>query len=132
VDLIFKSTTIHSISELTGHPALPIAPDFEHSSIKAHKMQQLTKFLSFSIYPIRICIFALAFAMVSCGGDGGGPAPTYTVGGTVSGLTSGSLVLKNNNGDELTISANTPSFTFATALTSGAAYAVTAGARPSR
>ena len=58
--------------------------------------------------------------------------PTYTVGGTVSGLTSGTLVLKNNNGDDLTISANSTSFTFATALASGATYAVTAGTQPSR
>ena len=74
------------------------------------------------------------FAIVSCGGGGGGPStptPTYTVGGTVSGLTSGTLVLKNNNGDDLTINANSTSFTFATALASGAAYAVTVGTQPS-
>jgi hypothetical protein len=69
-------------------------------------MQQITKLLSFIYYPIRNCFLAAAFAvmLVSCGG--GSSAPTYTVGGTVSGLTSGSLVLKNNNGDDLTISAN--------------------------
>jgi len=74
-------------------------------------------------------------AIVGCGGGGGGsstPTPTYTVGGTVSGLTSGTLVLKNNNGDDLTINANSTSFTFATALASGATYAVTAGTIPSR
>ncbi len=50
---------------------------------------------------------------------------TYTVGGTVCDLESGeSLVLQNNGGDDLTITANGP-FTFATALESGAAYAVT-------
>ena len=66
-------------------------------------MQQLTKLLSSITYPIRLRLFVAAFAamLVSCGGT-----PTYTVGGTVSGLTSGSLVLKNNNGDDLTISAN--------------------------
>ena len=67
---------------------------------------------------------------VNCGG--GSSTPTYTIGGTVSGLTSGSLVLKNNNGDDLTISANSTSFTFTTALASGTAYSVTAGTRPSR
>jgi hypothetical protein len=41
------------------------------------------------------------------------------------------LVLKNNNGDDLTISANSTSFTFATALASGAAYAVTVATQPS-
>ena len=92
-------------------------------------MQQLTKLLSSINHPIRSCLFALAAALmlVSCGG---GSTPTYTVGGTVSGLTSGSLVLKNNNGDDLTISANSTSFNFVTALASGAAYSVTAGTQP--
>ena len=75
------------------------------------------------------------FAIVGCGGGGGGSStttPTYTIGGTISGLTSGTLVLKNNNGDDLTINANSTSFTFATALASGATYAVTAGTIPSR
>ena len=70
------------------------------------------------------------FAIVGCGGGGGGSStttPTYTVGGTISGLTSGTLVLKNNNGDDLTINANSTSFTFATALASGSAYTVTVG-----
>ena len=74
-------------------------------------------------------------AIVGCGGGGGGsstPTPTYTVGGTVSGLTSGTLVLKNNNADDLTINANSTSFTFATALASGSAYAVAVGTQPSR
>ncbi len=53
---------------------------------------------------------------------------TYTIGGTVSGL-SGSVVLANNGGDARTVSAN-GSFTFATALTNGAAYAVTVTTQP--
>ena len=70
--------------------------------------------------------------LAGCGGGGGSPGTTFTIGGTVSGLTSGTLVLKNNNGDDLTINANSTSFAFASALASGAAYAVTAGTRPSR
>ena len=55
---------------------------------------------------------------------------THTVGGTVSGLSSGaSVVLKDNNADALTVSAN-GSFTFATPLVSGATYAVTVGTQP--
>ncbi len=57
-------------------------------------------------------------------------AVTHTVGGTVSGLSSGaSVVLKDNNADALTVSAN-GSFTFATPLASGATYAVTVGTQP--
>jgi N-acetylneuraminic acid mutarotase len=54
---------------------------------------------------------------------------TYTIGGSVSGLTSGSLVLQDNGGDALTVSAN-GSFTFATPLTVGSAYAVSILTQP--
>jgi hypothetical protein len=56
---------------------------------------------------------------------------TYTVGGTVSGLDVGrSLVLLDNGSDSLMVSAN-GTFTFATPLVGGAAYAVTVGTQPS-
>jgi hypothetical protein len=69
--------------------------------------------------------------------DGGGspptpppPASTFTVGGTVSGLSSGAKVtLQNNGGDSLTVTAN-GAFTFTAALAGGAAYAVTVSAQP--
>ena len=60
---------------------------------------------------------------------GGDVAPAYTVGGTVSGL-SGTVVLQDNGGDNLSVSAN-GSFTFATALAGGAAYNVTVSTFPS-
>ena len=61
---------------------------------------------------------------VSCTGSA-----TYTVGGTVSGL-SGTVVLQDNGGDNLSLSANGP-FTFATPLAGGAAYSVTVKTNPS-
>ena len=57
------------------------------------------------------------------------PPVTYSVGGTVSGL-SGTVVLQDNGGDNLTVTAN-GSFTFPTQLASGAAYAVTVLTQPS-
>lgn len=55
---------------------------------------------------------------------------TYTVGGTVSGLaTSGTVVLRNNGGNDLTVNAN-GSFVFSTPLNAGAAYAVTVLTNP--
>jgi sugar lactone lactonase YvrE len=87
--------------------------------------------------------------LASCGGGGGSgggagfvpivaPAQpeipqtpvvvTHTVGGTVTGLT-GSLVLQNNAGDDLKLSAN-GKFTFATALTEGSAYEVSVRTQP--
>jgi hypothetical protein len=56
---------------------------------------------------------------------GGG---TYSVGGTVSGL-SGTVVLQNNGGDNLTLGANGP-FTFATQLAGGTNYSVTVRTNP--
>ena len=53
---------------------------------------------------------------------------TYSVGGTVSGL-SGTVVLQDNGGDNLSVTAN-GSFTFATTLTSGSAYSVTVLTNP--
>jgi trimeric autotransporter adhesin len=55
----------------------------------------------------------------------------YTIGGTITGYTGSSgLVLKDNAGDPLTVLANSATFTFATKLINGAAYAVTVGTQP--
>jgi len=55
---------------------------------------------------------------------------TYFVGGNVSGLAGTGLVLQDNGGDDLAISASGP-FTFATAVNNGSAYAVTVKTQPS-
>ena len=57
------------------------------------------------------------------------PPPTYTVGGTLSGLN-GTVVLQDNGGNNLSLSTN-GAFTFSTALASGAAYSVTVLTQPS-
>ena len=55
---------------------------------------------------------------------------TYTIGGTLSGLNTGtSVTLLDNGGDSLKLTAN-GTFTFKTALASGAAYKVTVSAQP--
>ncbi len=81
---------------------------------------------------ISMLFLGIALVLTGCGGGGGGttpaPASDYAIGGTVSGL-SGTLVLQNNGGDDLTITADGP-FTFATALADGAAYAVTVLTQP--
>jgi hypothetical protein len=56
---------------------------------------------------------------------------SYTVGGSISGLTASGLVLQDNGGDDLTVSATSTSFTFATAVASGAAYGATVKTQPS-
>lgn len=58
------------------------------------------------------------------------PTATYTVGGSISGLASGqSVTLLDNGGDGYVATAN-GTFTFASALATGAAYAVTVGTQP--
>src|SRR5712691_7526596 len=77
-----------------------------------------------------------AAGLFGCGGGGGGggssppPAPTYTIGGTVTGLSGTGLVLQLNGGSNLTVAANAATFTFATALGGSATYAVTVSAQP--
>ena len=68
------------------------------------------------------------------GGGGGNSTTTYTIGGTVSGLTNtnSGLVLQNNGGNNLTIPAAATSFTFSTAIANGGAYSVTVLAQPSQ
>ena len=75
--------------------------------------------------------------LAACNDDGTSPPPapppapapaTYTVGGSVSGL-SGSVTLANNGGDARTVSAN-GAFSFATPLNGGAAFAVTVTTQP--
>ena len=54
---------------------------------------------------------------------------SYSVGGSVSGL-SGTVVLQDNGGDDLSVSAN-GSFTFDTPVADGAGYQVTVKTNPS-
>lgn len=56
------------------------------------------------------------------------PAPLYSVGGTVSGL-SGTVVLANSGGDLRTVTTS-GAFTFATSLATNSAYSVTVATQP--
>lgn len=55
---------------------------------------------------------------------GGVCSPTFTIGGTVTGVVGAGMVLQNDGGDDLAISAD-GTFTFATPVAAGADYAVT-------
>ncbi|HEY3826392.1 MAG TPA: hypothetical protein VGL82_17630 [Bryobacteraceae bacterium] len=70
--------------------------------------------------------------LAACGGGGMTtvtPPSMFTIGGSVSGLN-GTLVLQNNGGDDLTISAS-GNFTFASTVAQGAGYDVTVKTGPS-
>jgi predicted transcriptional regulator len=55
--------------------------------------------------------------------------PTYSVGGTVSGLTGTGLILLNNGTDPLSVTTDGP-FTFATEIAEGSTYAITIASYP--
>jgi uncharacterized repeat protein (TIGR03803 family) len=57
-------------------------------------------------------------------------ANTYTVGGTISGLTAGGLVLLDNGGDPTSLSSNAAQFTMNTGVPYGGAYAITVQTPP--
>jgi subtilisin-like proprotein convertase family protein len=76
-----------------------------------------------------VLIAAGCIAGCGGGGGGGGPAPTYTIGGTVSGLTGAGLVLQLNGGADLSAGANAP-FNFTTLLTAGSVFGVTILSQP--
>jgi len=59
------------------------------------------------------------------------PPPTYTIGGTISGLTGGGLELQDNGGNNLTVSAGASSFTFNGSVPAGSSYSVTVLTQPS-
>ena len=83
---------------------------------------------------------AASMLVTACGGGGGGydsgggsstPAGlTYTIGGTVSGLNAGgTVVLQNNGGDNLSVTANGP-FTFRTPINYANGYDVSVLTQP--
>jgi N-acetylneuraminic acid mutarotase len=80
---------------------------------------------------VSVSLFLAACGGGSSSGTSNPPPPvTYTIGGTVSGLAGSGLVLQNNGGDNLTVSAS-GSFTFKTAMASGGSYKVTVLTQPS-
>src|ERR1035437_4142999 len=82
---------------------------------------------------MKSCVFILSvitlLTFVGCGGPT--PTPTtYTIGGAVAGLSGTGLVLQDNGGNSLPVSAN-GAFVFTTPITRGGAYAVTVQTQPS-
>ena len=77
---------------------------------------------------LRAAVLIAAGCIAGCGGGGGGggggPAPTFTVSGTVAGVTGAGLVLQLNGGADQSINAD-GSFNFPTLLTAGSVFGVT-------
>jgi hypothetical protein len=76
-------------------------------------------------------LIALGSLVLTLACSNGGPtiiSPVFRVGGTVSGLD-GTLVLQNNGGDDLTVTAD-GSFAFSTRLSTGDGYLVSVLSQP--
>src|SRR5450631_1083635 len=80
-----------------------------------------------SLLHLSIC-FPLLAALTACGGGGGSTTPSYTFGGTVTGLK-GTVVLQNSDGGQLSVSADC-SFTFPASVPGGSAYTVSVLTQP--
>ncbi len=65
---------------------------------------------------------------IACSGQP--PGKSFTISGTVTGLTGAGLVLQQGGGDDLAVAPGASTFTFATRVAEGAAYAVTVKAQP--
>lgn len=83
-----------------------------------------------------VLIATLITGLSGCGGGDKAPPPPpppppppLTVGGSVSGLAGGEVVVQNNGAEDLTVKAN-GKFKFPKALTQGGAYAVTVKTSP--
>lgn len=74
-------------------------------------------------------LFSLGIFVALGSGLGCGTTPGYSVGGSVTGL-SGTLVLQNNGGDNVTMTGS-GAFAFGTALVNAATYNVTVLTQPS-
>jgi len=84
--------------------------------------------VSFTKFRLALAIFCSA-QLAACGGGNSTPS-NFTIGGTVSGLASGTgVVLQDNGANSTTVSAN-GKFAFSIPVVSGAAYAVTVLTQP--
>ena len=82
-----------------------------------------------------LAVATVSLCLSACGGNNtrsitSPPPVTYTIGGTVSGLSGTGLVLQDNGGDNLPVNA-AGTFTFPTSIVSGGAYSVSVLTQPS-
>lgn len=78
-----------------------------------------------------LLIVAISLGLMACGSSSNDnrQTPSFTIGGTVTGLLGSGLVLQNNGGDDLTIFANGP-LSFQTSLLPGSNYTITVKTQP--
>ncbi|HRQ66221.1 MAG TPA: hypothetical protein PKZ76_15400 [Xanthomonadaceae bacterium] len=72
----------------------------------------------------------MSLGLLACGGSDDEAARTFTVGGSVSGLSGSGLVLQNNGGDDLAVPAGAAAFVFSTALLADQPFDVNVKTQP--
>src|SRR5215831_5671609 len=73
----------------------------------------------------QVLLAAATLCAASCGGDSSNtPQPTFSIGGTTTGLVGTGLVLQENGGDDLSVVSD-GAFTFTRRLTASQSYSVT-------
>src|SRR5215469_7661385 len=78
-----------------------------------------------------LLILLLSLSLSACGGGSGGISTmTYTLGGTVTGLSASGLTLTDADGATLAVASGATTFTFAAPLAAGAQYDVTVSSQP--
>ena len=99
---------------------------FDPANASTHMEATMKTFM----FTLTILVSLLLGACGNYSGAASSPA-TYTIGGTVSGLFGSGLILQDNGGNNLPVSADATSFTFTTAVASGGAYSVKVLSQPS-
>ena len=113
-------------------PIYPLQPGTYSAQAEQSTSSRITRVSALSTFTINPAVTSLGID-AAAGTSTPNPAPststpnsapsTYSIGGTISGL-SGTVVLQDNGGDDLSISSNGP-FTFTTPVVGGAGYDVT-------
>jgi N-acetylneuraminic acid mutarotase len=76
-----------------------------------------------------VCLMAVVLGLVACHGSGSANSSSYTVGGTITGLTVSSVVLANGTAT-VTVLAGATTWVFPGSFTANSAYAVTVVTQP--
>jgi len=118
---------IHRSLLLIGYPTVMQCSFFKTATeLRAHVSHDVVKLFGF----ILLSLFTLQ--LTSCGGSSSSspsPPSAFSIGGTVSGLSGGSLTLKNNESDPLSVSSN-GSYKFTLTALSGGTYSVVLATPP--
>jgi N-acetylneuraminic acid mutarotase len=77
-----------------------------------------------------LCLITAVLALVACGGGSASNNGTYTIGGTISGLTVSGVVLTNNGGSIVAVTAGATSWVFPSSFAAGTSYSITVESQP--